>query len=153
MAAEVFIELCRAEIDLVTRLVSLLLEEQKVLIQGLDERLTALSDEKNAVLSLLTRQSAKRGAFMQQLALQDKEAVYCWLADKPIASKVWTELEEALRHAQSINQLNSGFLEQRLSVVEKALDSLRTAATASLGYDKEGQQAEVQGGGRFLGSA
>ena len=50
---EEFTQLCRAESDLVARLVALLEQEQKILIKGFDVQLDALAESKSGVLDLL----------------------------------------------------------------------------------------------------
>ncbi|KMN35955.1 MULTISPECIES: flagella synthesis protein FlgN [Chromobacterium] len=150
---EEFTQLCRAESDLVARLVALLEQEQKILIKGFDVQLDALAESKSGVLDLLAASAAQRGELMRQIGVQDSETVYIWLADKPEASLAWTGLEEAIQRAQSINQLNGNFIDQRLSLVEGALSTLREAAASTVGYDKAGQLPELATGRRFLGSA
>ncbi|NHR06170.1 flagellar protein FlgN [Chromobacterium haemolyticum] len=150
---EEFCQLCRAESALVARLIALLEQEQKVLVQGFDVQLDALAESKSAVLDQLAVSAAQRGELMRQIGVQDSETVYIWLADKPEASLAWTGLEEAIQRAQSINQLNGSFIDQRLSLVEGALNTLRDAAASTVGYDKAGQLPELATGRRFLGSA
>ncbi|UGA39278.1 flagellar protein FlgN [Chromobacterium haemolyticum] len=83
---EEFCQLCRAESDLVARLIALLEQEQKVLVQGFDVQLDALAEGKSAVLDQLAVSAAQRGELMRRIGVQDSETVYIWLADKPEAS-------------------------------------------------------------------
>ena len=148
-----FAQLCRDEADLVSRLVVLLEQEQALLIQGEEYKLEALADSKSAVLDELAQQSSCRGKLMGSLGVQDRDTLYIWLADKPRACEAWTALEDAVNRAQSINHLNGSFVNARLALVEKSLLVLRTAAAATLGYDRGGNKPEVVTGRRLLGSA
>ncbi|WP_158253683.1 flagella synthesis protein FlgN [Chromobacterium alticapitis] len=150
---EEFAALCRAETDLATRLVALLEQEQQWLIQRQENKLEALADEKSAVLDQLAQQSALRGKLLVGLGVQDKDTLYIWLADKPEACQAWLALEDMVGRAQGINQLNGGFVSERLTEVEGALTSLRAAAVSTLGYDREGNRPDVVTGRRLLGSA
>ncbi|OQS30486.1 flagella synthesis protein FlgN [Chromobacterium violaceum] len=152
-AVEQFVSYCRDEIEIVARLVDLLEQEQKLLIRGESLQLEPLADHKSEVLDQLAAQSAQRGRLMESLGVQDKDTLYIWLADKPSACKEWTRLEDAVNRAQSINQLNAAFVDERLAQVESSLDVLRTAAASTLGYGPDGQPPELVSGRRLLGSA
>ncbi|WP_434630133.1 flagella synthesis protein FlgN [Chromobacterium sp. CV08] len=148
-----FVSFCRDEAELVSRLVALLEEEQKLLIHGEEHKLESLSDSKSQVLDELARQSAARGSLMGSLGVLDRDTLYIWLADKPSACEAWTDLEDAVNRAQSINQLNGSFVNEKLAKVEESLGVLRAAAAATLGYDRGGNQREAVTGRRLLGSA
>nr|WP_176426121.1 flagellar protein FlgN [Chromobacterium sp. ASV5] len=150
---EEFTQLCRDESDLVSRLVALLEEERDLLLDNQDLRLESVAQSKSQVLDSLARQAALRGQLMRRIGIQDQDSVYIWLADKPEACAAWVQLEDGLGRAQSVNQLNGAVIDQRLAQVEESLNVLRTAASATLGYGRDGQQPDVAAGGRFLGSA
>ncbi|MBX9298140.1 flagella synthesis protein FlgN [Chromobacterium piscinae] len=152
-AVEQFVNCCRDEIKIVDRLVGLLEQEQALLIQGESQQLEGVADSKSEVLDLLAAQSSLRGRLMESLGVQDKDTLYIWLADKPEACVEWTRLEDAVNRAQSINQLNAVFVNERLALVEGSLDVLRSAAAATLGYGRDGQTPELVTGRRLLGSA
>ncbi|OHX13966.1 flagella synthesis protein FlgN [Chromobacterium sphagni] len=148
-----FVQLCRDEANSVSRLVVLLEQEQALLIQGEEHKLEELADSKSGVLDELAQQSAARGRLMSALGVLDRDTLYIWLADKPPACEAWTWLEDAVNRAQSINQLNGSFVSEKLAVIEESLLVLRTAAAATLGYDRGGNQPDVVSGRRLLGSA
>ncbi|UTH75059.1 flagella synthesis protein FlgN [Chromobacterium sp. IIBBL 290-4] len=150
---EEFSSLCRAESELVSRLIALLEQEQQFLIQGDDLKLAPLADSKSEVLDLLAAQSAKRGELMRSFGVQDRDTLYIWLADKPAACEAWMQLEDQVSRAQSINLLNGQFVHQKLERVEESLTVLREAASATLGYGRDGERPELVTGRRFLGSA
>ncbi|HJV05803.1 MAG TPA: flagellar protein FlgN [Chromobacteriaceae bacterium] len=150
---EQFVQLCHAESEQVGRLLAVLEDEQQLLIQGQVNRLESVADTKSQVLDDIARQAEHRTQLMQRLGLQDSDTVYIWLADKPEATEAWTRLEEILLRAQSVNQLNGRFIQERLGNVDEALTVLKEAAAATLGYGPDGTQPTINGGGRFLGSA
>lgn len=148
-----FVQLCQEEAEMVGRLVQVLEEEQQALIQGHVDLLEPLADAKSKVLDQLAVVAESRAVLMQEHGVQDSDTVYIWLADKPEASQAWTQLEEMLQRAQSINQLNGCFIEQRLNGVEQTLSFLRHTAASTLGYSRNGQQPVAVTGRRLLGSA
>ncbi|POA99594.1 hypothetical protein C2134_05820 [Chromobacterium sinusclupearum] len=148
-----FTELCRAEIALMSRLLALLEQEQSLLVHRLEHQLDALADEKSEVLDELAQQSALRGKLLAGQGVQDKDTLYIWLADKPAACEAWVQLEDVVGRAQGVNQLNAGFVSERLQEVEGALTALRAAAASTLGYDRDGNRPDVVTGRRLLGSA
>jgi len=148
-----FVRLCRIETEQLDQLSALLQHEQQAILLRQDNILIALANEKSQLLDQLLQSAKQRGELMAGLGLTDSQQVYAWLADKPEEREAWLALEKSINFAQSLNQLNAGFVEQQLANVQEALDVLRQAASSTLSYDRGGQQPQGLGGSRFLGSA
>lgn len=150
---ELFVELCRDEISLVSRLIVFLEQEQSALVGGEVLKLEPLADEKSRALESLSEKGRERQLLLKKLGLTGVTDVRAWIADKPEACSAWVELEDTLQKALVLNQFNGRVINQGLQNAEQALNVLKTAAASTLGYGRDGSQAEIPIGGRHLGSA
>ena len=150
---ELFVELCRDEISLVSRLIAFLEQEQSALVGGEVLKLEPLADEKSRALEALSEKGRERQLLLKKLGITGVTAVRAWISDKPEACAAWVELEDTLQKALVLNQFNGRVINQGLQNAEQALNVLKTAAASTLGYGRDGSQAEIPIGGRHLGSA
>lgn len=150
---ELFVELCRDEVGLVSRLIAFLEQEKTALVNGEVMKLEPLADEKTRALEALSEKGAERQLLLKRLGLTGVTEVRSWIADKPAACDAWICLEDTLQKALVLNQFNGQVINNGLQNAEQALNVLKTAAGASLGYGRDGSQPSVPIGGRHLGSA
>jgi flagella synthesis protein FlgN len=150
---EQFVELCRDETDLVSRLIAFLEQEQQALVRGDILQLEPLADEKGSALQALSERGRERQALLLQLGIASVAEVRVWVADKPEACDAWVKLEDTLQKALVLNQFNGSVIDTGLKNSQQALSVLKTAAASTLGYGRDGSQAAVPMGGRHLGSA
>ncbi|AXK38323.1 flagella synthesis protein FlgN [Crenobacter cavernae] len=151
--AERFAELCREEIAALATLLATLEAEQRALVGREVSALEALAEQKAEQLRALEEPSRERAAVMRSAGLVDAASLNAWLADKPEALSAWEALEVTLARTRSVNQVNGRLMGDRLERVEEALAVLKSAAAATMGYERDGSQGQVMSGGRHLGSA
>jgi flagella synthesis protein FlgN len=150
---QLFVELCRDEVSLVSRLIAFLEQEKTALINGEVLKLEPLADEKSRALEALSGKGAERQALLARLGLTGVTEVRAWAADKPDACDAWVTLEDTLQKALVLNQFNGQVINNGLQNAEQALNVLKTAAASTLSYGRDGSPPVIPIGGRHLGSA
>ena len=150
---ELFVERCRDETEMVSRLIVLLEQEQGALVAGDIMQLEPLADSKTLVLEALAEKGKARQLLTRQLGLSGLTEVRAWVADKQEARQAWVMLEDTMQKAQVLNQFNGRYIDQGLETTQRALKALKAAAAATMGYGRDGSQAPLPVGGRHLGSA
>lgn len=148
-----FIEACLGETRCVELLTETLERERQVLISGTEAELLELAETKTTLLTELQTLGKARAMAMLSLQLTDHASLYAWLADKPEALAVWEGLSQALLRSQAVNRVNAELLQTRIDFVDESLSVLKAAASATLGYERDGTQPAGLTGGRHLGSA
>jgi flagella synthesis protein FlgN len=148
-----FLDACAAEARCVAKLSEALESERAVLLSGETADLGALAKTKTEHLTELHALGQMRSAVMRLLGVTDQDALNTWLADKPEALAAWEELSSALMRTQAINRVNGEMLQKRIDFVDQSLSVLKAAASATLGYGRDGTQPSGLTGGRHLGSA
>ncbi len=148
-----FTELCRDEAESLSRL-SVLLEQEFAILDGEDmPAVESVALEKAVVLQEVQEKSLVRAEWMKAQSIYSADSVAAWLAGRDEAAAAWAELDAALSRAHALNERNGAIINRRLERTSDALAFLKSCASATLGYGKDGTTPDVPVGGRHLGSA
>ena len=133
----------QAEVELLTGLNALLLEEQHCLGGADPEALDRITAEKARQVERLAALAPVRAAFLQSHNLSaDGTGMRAWLARQanvgPIAS-AWRELLALAEEARVLNQANGAVLGLRVAHNQAALSALHGASNGLGVYGPDGQ--------------
>lgn len=142
------------EIELVSRFVAVLLQEQEILKAGQTMQLPALGDEKNQLTAQINALDAQR-AELTGCATGDRVAMENWLAAHPgdrDATVNWKNLLKSAGEAKTLHQLNSSLVDLYLRQTTEALAILTQKQEHSTLYGASGQSLPSSGS-RIVDSA
>lgn len=145
-----------AETAALQRFISVLEEEQKLLIEGDADAVLPLLEKKTGLITELGAAGEQREAALQALGIEiRKEAMEAWFASAPADLQAhWQKLLELAQTANRINSTNGQLINTRLQYNQQALSVLMNAA-GNLGDDTYGPDGHktTGAGSRTLGSA
>lgn len=144
------------EIELVSRFVSILNDEQECLAQGNADALPEISATKSALVEQL---NALEGQRMEAIELpgkaSDLPSMEKWLKDNANdieAASAWQKLRELAREAKTLHELNGQLVATHLKNAAEALAILTQKASQSALYGASGQTT-TSTGSRIVDSA
>lgn len=144
------------EIELVSRFVSILNDEQECLTQGNADGLPEISAAKSALVEQL---NALEGQRMEAIDLpgqaSDLPSMEKWLKDNAndiSAASAWQKLRELAREAKTLHELNGQLVATHLKNAAEALAILTQKASQSALYGASGQTTTATGS-RIVDSA
>lgn len=148
--------LTKQEVELISRFVALLNEEQDALKQ---RNPPALPDIAAAKLSLVDQLNALESQRRAALGINDerntREAMTHWLAENPdqlpVASN-WKKLLTLAAEAKQLHELNAGLVAMHLQKTTEALIVLNRQSVQNTLYGSDGQAAPSSGS-RIVDSA
>ena len=145
-----------AETSALQQFISILEEEQKLLIGGDADAVLPLIDKKTGLITELGSAGQKREAALRELGIEiDKDAMEAWFAKVPPAlQQRWQQLLELAQTANRLNNTNGQLINTRLQYNQQALSVLMNAS-GSIGddtYGPDGHKA-TGSGSRPLGTA
>lgn len=144
------------EIQLVSRFLALLGQEQEALKSGNPTALPDIGKDKNLLVDQLNDIEAERNrALGEPYARQGKNGMSAWLAAHPGASDcaaLWQKLLAQAQEARQMHQLNAGLLALHINKTNEALAILTRHNTEHTLYGANGQAAAYTGS-RIVDSA
>lgn len=134
----------QAEQDALGAFVSLLQQEQEVLIQGDAERLALFAPDKAARINLLTVLGEQRNRHLaSQNLTRSAEGMMTWLRRHPgfapSVSKIWKELMARAESARQINHSNGVLIDNRMQQNRLKLAVLQMTTASDGVYRPDGQ--------------
>lgn len=148
--------LLEREIDLISRFVSLLEQEQAALAAAEPDKLPAITPEKHQLVEQLNHLESERvQAVGGNMALNDRQRMEVWLAQHASNSNTsqrWEKLLALAKQAKSLNELNNQLVKTHLERTSKALAILTQRAQENVLYSSKGQTA-IFTGSRIVDSA
>lgn len=143
-SAAAFAAALQAEQDTLGAFVSLLREEQEILVRGDAERLALIAPEKAAKINLLTELGEQRNRYLSSQNLtRNAEGMTTWLKRNPSlaasARKIWEQLLACAETAREINQSNGLLIESSLQQNRLRLGILQVANASEGVYRPDGQ--------------
>lgn len=140
-----------AEKDALRGFISLLTDEQNILLGTDTEALLTLSENKTATASALMRMIEERHAFAAAHHISHWPE---WLAaHHPDLSDEWLTLARLSEQAQNLNKTNGELIQIRLRHNQLALSVLNKAAQKAELYGPDGGHSNAGGSGRTFGAA
>ncbi len=133
-------------------LISLLEQEQRLLISGTAHKLEAIAQKKAQALQELDSLGQQRGDHMRVLGIVSLAAWRKWLADKPLLA-AWLGLEVLVEKAKLINEINGKLIAIHMEQVDASLEVLFTSDQSTFAYRRDGAARSAVTGGRRIGSA
>jgi flagella synthesis protein FlgN len=138
--------LCRTlhtESEALTAFISLLREEQQVLVRGELERLAAFAESKSICLFELSRLGEQRLQWLRERRLTaDRAGMERLLREhaggSPQARTAWRQLLDLTKTAQQLNDINGTLIGTRLNGTQRALSVLFSAANIAGAYASDG---------------
>lgn len=144
------------EIELVSRFISLLDNEQDSLKRADADSLQAITAEKGPLIALMNGAEAERTAALGAAGHPDaKSGMQRWLADNPgdaAAAANWRKLLELAREAKTLHDLNIQLVAMHLKNATEALAILTQPPESSSLYGSSGQTMSSSGS-RIVDSA
>lgn len=139
---------------LLQRFVELLEEEQKALVEGVNDALPALADRKTLMSNELLACEQERARHQVRAGVgADKASIAAWLSQSaPDAAVEWTAFLELVARAKELNDLNGRLIGERMSNNQQAIHALMAAANRTATYGPKGQSL-TGNVSRSLGSA
>lgn len=142
-------KLLQSESDLVGRFVALLQQEQDALKAGETAALPELAVKKSELAERLNERGEQRNLLLQSAGLTaDGEGMRAWLAqsgDNRLAAQAWEKLLNLAAEARELNRLNGQLITLRLSVTNRALETLTQHPQDATLYGKNGQTSSLTG--------
>lgn len=134
--------------------VSLLEQEQSVLLTGLGDELLDLAEKKSACATRLTSLVATRHTLLQNtLPELNNHTIQTWLEHQaPTAWPVWQDICKLADRAQHLNQSSGELIQLKLRHNQQALGVLSNAASKANLYGRDGQPNFSAGNGRPIAS-
>ena len=144
------------EIELVSRFIVALNDEQKCLSAADADALPALAVQKADLAEQLNALESERMAAIGQAGQpSDQASMQTWLDSHrgdTIASNNWQKLRELAREARNLHELNAQLVESHLKRTTEALAILTQQASQSTIYGASGQTTTATGS-RIVDSA
>jgi flagellar biosynthesis protein FlgN len=144
------------EIDLISRFLVVLEQEQEALQTAQPEALAPLLDSKTNLVDQLNKLESERIKLVGGRAeLSDKERMLTWLEANPAEKKIaalWNKLIALALSAKSQSELNSTLVKLHLDRTAKALAILTRHTQENTLYGSNGQ-ASIYTGSRIVDSA
>lgn len=144
------------EIELTSRFVDLLVEEQEILKVGDIAGLTALTDRKPPFIEQLNALSRQRVALLGLAPeVAERDAMQQWLSihgDDQSAAVNWEKLLKLAREAKALHELNAQLVDLHLRQTSEILNILTQPSTGSALYGASGQSVPSTGS-RIVDSA
>lgn len=143
-----------AECASLRKFVSLLEEEQKILVEGDAEKLLELSENKaRAAQSLAQLIQARKNNLLALGVKPGNGEILSWLrANLPASLPVWQDILKLAEQLQYLNSTNGTLLQARLRHNQQALTMLHNAANSAQGLYGADGQPQLPSSGRILGS-
>lgn len=134
--------------------VSLLEQEQALLIENNTEVLLNLCEKKSDYAMTLNELAAKRREQLQKIIPElTVEAVQQWLTTHtPVGLNMWLELRKMAEQAQHINSINGELILMKMRHNQQSLNVLNNAVNKASVYGPDGQTTFSPGSGRSLGN-
>lgn len=133
--------------------IDLLVDEEKLLIEGQTDALMVLAKQKTERYRKLQRINDDRMRLLAQIGLPANDAsIRTLLGPEASGAKPWETVLDLAREAQTRNQRNGKLITERMQHNQAALTTLLSAADQPQLYGADGQ-SRPSGGGRKLGSA
>ena len=132
---------------------ALLADEQRALITGNPQEVELLATSKLRQLERIDVLGRTRADLMHQLGLNDRTALYGWLASRPDMLSAWQRLELVSEKARAANSTNGKLIAERLTHVNQAISTLMSSDQSTLGYERDGSARSAISGGRSFGAA
>lgn len=144
------------EIELISRFVAVLKDEQDALKRADPSALQDLGVEKTSLAEQLnTLESDRRFALGISDDQNTRQAMTAWLAQHPEEHTVavnWEKLLDLAREAKQLHELNAGLVAMHLQLASDALTILTRQSGQNALYGSDGQAAPVSGS-RIVDSA
>ena len=141
------------EIDAVSRFITLLEEENQLLVTVDADALLEKSHEKNTLFQTLQRYHDTRSILLAREKITDnKEAIRDFFRQSPVLLEKWDTLLDLALQARSLNSLNGKLIHERMAHNQSLMALLLNAARQPQFYDAEGM-THPSNSGRHLGSA
>lgn len=144
------------EIELVSRFIVALNDEQKCLTAANADALPALAAQKAELADQLnTLESERMAAIGRTGQPSDQASMQTWLdgnLSDALASSNWQKLRELAREAKNLHELNAQLVELHLKRTSEALAILTQQASQSTIYGASGQTTTATGS-RIVDSA
>ena len=144
------------EIELISRFVAVLKDEQDALKRADPSALQDLGAEKTSLAEQLnTLESDRRFALGINDDQNTRQAMAAWLAQHPEEHAVvvnWEKLLDLAREAKQLHELNAGLVAMHLQLTSDALTILTRQSGQNGLYGSDGQAAPVSGS-RIVDSA
>lgn len=136
------------ELGLVRQFVSLLENEQAVLVQGRVHDLAALTEAKTPLLDALMALASNRDELLRAEGYPcSNEGLKTWVTVQasPRVDTLYDELKQLSNEARRLNLLNASLVNSRLQLTQQALSILLPGEQAPSLYDTQGQSAQRVG--------
>lgn len=144
------------EIELVSRFIVALNDEQKCLTAANADALPALGAQKTELVEQLNALENERMAAIGHSGQpSDQASMQAWLDNNPsdaLAGQHWQKLRELSREARNLHELNAQLVESHLKHTTEALAILTQQASQSTIYGASGQTTTATGS-RIVDSA
>lgn len=144
------------EIDLLSRFIALLNEEQGALKAATPEVLPKIHEGKALLVDTLNTLETERIKLIGgATSVPDRERMIAWLANHPSEKKVathWQALIKLAQEAKQLNELNASLVRLHLEKTTRALAILTRHAQDNVLYGSNGQAAQYTGS-RIVDSA
>jgi flagella synthesis protein FlgN len=144
--------LIEEEVVQLRRFVALLVEEERLLVEGQTDALAAVAEQKNQRYRKLQFCHQERSLALRHLGLEVTDAaIRSTLASAPDVLEKWDEILRLAQDAHRRNTLNGQLITERMKHNQTALAVLLAATEQPNFYGPDGQ-FKASGGGRNLGS-
>lgn len=144
------------EIDLLSRFIALLNEEQGALKAATPEVLPKIHEGKALLVDTLNTLETERIKLIGgATSVPDRERMNAWLANHPSEKKVathWQALIKLAQEAKQLNEMNASLVRLHLEKTTRALAILTRHAQDNVLYGSNGQAAQYTGS-RIVDSA
>lgn len=144
------------EIELTSRFLDLLAEEQEVLKQGEIAALADLTARKPPFIEQLNALSKQRIALLDLAPeVEERDAMKQWLilhGDDQVAAVNWEKLLKLAREAKAMHELNAQLVDMHLRQTSEILNILNQSSSGASLYGSSGQSIPATGS-RIVDSA
>ncbi|NEX62672.1 flagella synthesis protein FlgN [Noviherbaspirillum galbum] len=124
------------------QLISLLEQEQELLVKSQVEELASLTMEKAKAIAAMSELANQRYQALAQAGFESNESgMKAWVArpDAGDASRAWQALLDIAARAKELNRLNGKLINQQMARNQQALTALTASQAAGTMYGPKGQ--------------
>lgn len=147
-------EILAKEGSLLEQFIELLEQEQKALVEGANDALPGLAEQKSRMSERLLAYEQERALLQSREGIgTDKGQVGAWLSRLAAdAASEWEKFLDLVSRAKDLNDLNGRLIGERLKNNQQAIHALMAAANQTATYGPKGQSL-TGNFSRSLGSA
>lgn len=140
--AAFLLQILKCEAESISRVITLLQQEQGALSQGHTEALPEIVEEKNQLFEQLAVLSTQRNSVLEKQGVgPDRSGIEAWCArqkqQEPVG-EAWAELLELATKAKELNRLNGEIIALRMQHTAQALEALRSESRSLSLYGPNG---------------